>query len=335
MPRVPSLPRHWHQHRDRDRLRPGTALGTARGSQHQPRPLTEGVPRSLLRDHPPGDRDRLWHRPGLPAPAPAPHRGVPGVFFATASGETGTGSGPPPGSSPDPRHRLRDRPRGRLPFPGTTTDRRYCPRDRPEIFGITPRFLRSTLAPPAGLLPNPRYLPGPGDPSGSASETPPDLRDAPPINSTARFHPRSPVLPPASPPDSRDRSGINAKSLVPPLTTAASPASPAGLPHHSRDRLGPPVLSHRIALRSSASPPDLRHQSEEVRCLSLHRPQCHLPILSAPRTRVPMISPGITPRPLLLPWDCPEAASRPRYTTDHWYHPRDHPQTGPPMLPPQ
>ncbi|CAN8199994.1 unnamed protein product [Coccothraustes coccothraustes] len=186
----------------------GTAFGTARGSRHR-------------------------------------HRPRPGVFFAIASGETGTGSGPSPRSSSDPRYRLRDRPRGRLPFPGTTTDRRYCPRDRPEIFEITPRFLRSTLAPLTGLLPNPLYLPGPGNPSGSASETPPDLRDGPRINpsaaSTARLSPGSPVGSPESPPDSQDSSGINAKSLVPLLTTATSPASPAGPPHHSWYRLRPPV----------------------------------------------------------------------------------------------
>ncbi|XP_063274470.1 proline/serine-rich coiled-coil protein 1 [Prinia subflava] len=148
MPRAPSLPRHRHRHRDhdRDRLRPGTALGTAQGSRHRLPPRTEGLPQGLLRDRPPGDRDHPWHRPGLPAPAPAVHRGdCPGVFFGTTSGETETGSGPPLGSLSDLR--------------------------------ITPRFLGSTPAPPPGLPPNTQYLPDPRDRSGSASESPPDLRD--------------------------------------------------------------------------------------------------------------------------------------------------------------
>lgn len=151
MPRAPSLPQHWHRHRDRNRLCPGTAFGTARGYRHWLWSRNEGLSQGLLRDRPPGDRDRPWYRPRLPAPGPAAHRDLFRVRLRGDRERLGTAPGiaprslvPPPGSPPGPP-----------PLPRTATDIQYCLQDRPEIFGITPSFLGSTLALPPGLLPHP------------------------------------------------------------------------------------------------------------------------------------------------------------------------------------
>lgn len=151
MPRAPSLPQHWHRHRDRNRLCPGTAFGTARGYRHWLWSRNEGLSQGLLRDRPPGDRDRPWYRPRLPAQGPAAHRDLFQVRLRGDRERLGTAPGiaprslvPPPGSPPGPP-----------PLPRTATDIQYCLQDRPEIFGITPSFLGSTLALPPGLLPHP------------------------------------------------------------------------------------------------------------------------------------------------------------------------------------
>lgn len=258
-------------------------------------------------------------------PAPAPHRGTAPVFFGTATRETETGSGPPLGSPPDPRYRLRHRPRGRLPFPGTATDPRCCPRDRPDILGITPRFLGSTLAPPPGLLPNPRDRPG------SASESPPDLRDGPLHHPRSRFH--SPVspwkpgivagIPPRFPGSPRDQPQIPGTSPdrrhLPRIARGA--ASPFPVPPWTSSTVP------GIAPRSPASPSD-------ARCRPPITPSAASPSPVPPGCRYQGSAPGSPLDHRYCPGIALEAASRPPYTTDHWYRPRDHPQTEPSVPPP-
>lgn len=197
MPRAPSLPQH--RHRDRDRLCPGTALRTARGCRHWLWSHNEGLPRGLLRDRPPGDRDRPWHRPRLPAPPLAAHRDLFRVRPRGDRDRLGTAPGiaprslvPPPGS-----------PRGRLPFPVPPRTPSTAPRIAPKFSGSLLVFwdLPSHCLRACFKIPVP---PGPRDRSGSALVSPPDLRDRsyiiPRAASIARYCPRGrPQIPGIAP----------------------------------------------------------------------------------------------------------------------------------------